>query len=107
MGVIWLFSSLFPSMEDSCSFNFLPTLHITLEGQPTFQNGLFSLPSSCLTSNIHIHTYHRQTPARLSLLPAGPGAWLGLALTMPGDQWVSWEWQGEARGGEQHIMLYN
>ncbi|XP_033289937.1 dual specificity protein phosphatase 13 isoform X3 [Orcinus orca] len=74
-------------MEDPCSFNFLPTLHITLEGQPTFQNGLFSLPSSCLTSNIHIHTYHRQTPARLPLLPAGPGAWLGLALTMPGDQW--------------------
>ncbi|KAB0395146.1 hypothetical protein E2I00_015095, partial [Balaenoptera physalus] len=75
-----------PVLTDPSSFNFLPTLHITLEGQPTFQNGLLSLPSSCLTSNIHIHTYYRQTPARLPLLPAGPGAWLGLALTMPGDQ---------------------
>lgn len=75
-----LFSVLFhlPKLADPSSINLLPKFHTTREGQGNFQKGIFSLTSLCPTINIHIHTYHRQTPAGLPLLPAGPGAWLGL-----------------------------
>lgn len=91
----------------SC-FNFLPILHVlpmktNRPSQMAYSVSLLPVPQPTST---YPHATGRP-PCWTASTPSGARCLAGLGTVRAGDLWVSWEWQGEARGGEQRIMLYN
>lgn len=64
----------------------------------------FLLPAPQST---YAYTQTTSRPLRAASTPSKARCLAGLGTDHARDQWVSWECQGEARRGEQHIILYN